>query len=145
MSLTQAEFDFIIGQPKQFEDKITPIELGPAPISWSRKILSLNSNDVFLLDFYRGSFELSRFTFNKRYRQTIILFRYDQGGRHTNPDGQTFNGPHIHIYREGFGDKFAFPISEIGILDTDTIESIFNKLMRYSNVSRIPSVELTMF
>ena len=68
-----------------------------------------------MLDFYRGSFELTKYTINKRYRQTITLLRYDNGGRHTNPDGELFEGAHVHLYREGFNEKFAFPVSKIGI------------------------------
>ena len=114
MALTQAEYDFLMNEEKEFEN-LDPINLGPAPIEWTREINSKFSKETFLLDFYRGSFELTKYTINKRYRQTIILLRYDSKGRHTNPDGELFDGPHVHFYREGFNDKFAFPISDLDV------------------------------
>jgi hypothetical protein len=68
--LTQEEFDFLMGLEKEFEDKST-IFLGPAPLQWSRKLKSAATNDTFLLDFYRGSFKIQKYTYNHRYRQTF--------------------------------------------------------------------------
>lgn len=145
MAITQIEYDFLMGQDKVFDDLSSSIQLGPAPIQWTRQINSSVSKETFLLDFYRGGFELSRYTVNKRFRQTIIMLRYDNGGRHTNPDGVSFEGKHVHLYREGFNDKFAFPVYEIGINDTDPMETIFRKIMLYCNVRKIPSIEIPMF
>jgi hypothetical protein len=145
MSLTQTEYEYLIKQDKEFENLIDPIQLGPAPIKWTRQINSLSTNDIFLLDFYRGSFELTRYTFNKRYHQTVILIRYDNAGRHTNPDGQLFDGAHVHLYKEGYDDKFAYPISEIGINESDSIETKLKKILQFCNVKKIPSIEVPMF
>lgn len=145
MSITQTEFDFLINQEKSFDDLLSPIKLGPSPIQWSRQINAIKNNEFFLLDFYRGSFELSKYTINSRYRQIIVLLRYDNGGRHTNPDGQLFEGPHVHLYREGFNGKFAFPVSEIGVVNSDSMETVFTKIMHFSNVKKFPTIEVTMF
>lgn len=145
MSLTQTEYDFIMQQEKSFDDINTPIQLGPAPIQWCRQINSLSNKEKYLLDFYRGSFELTRYTINKRYRQSIILFRYDNQGRHTNPDGEHFIGAHIHLYKEGFNDKFAYPITDIEIEESDALEKVFEKLMYFCNVKVKPDIEIPMF
>lgn len=145
MAITQTEFDFLMGQDKVFDDPSSPIQLGPAPIQWTRQINSMANKETFLLDFYRGSFELSKYKLNKRYRQTVIMLRYDNGGRHTNPDGVAVEGRHVHLYREGYNDKFAFPVSEIGVTDTDPMETVFNKIMQFCNVKRFPSIEIPMF
>lgn len=145
MGITQAEYDFLMGQDKTFEDPITPIQLGPAPLQWVRQINSLTSKEVFLLDFYRGSFELSKYTINKRHRQTVIMLRYDNGGRHTNPDGILFEGPHVHLYREGFNDKFAFPMSEVNVSSTDTMEEVFKKILHFCNIKQVPTIKVSMF
>lgn len=73
MAITQAEYEFLMGQDKAFDDLASSILLGPAPVQWTKQINSLTSKEIFLLDFYRGSFELSKYTINKRYRQTIIM------------------------------------------------------------------------
>lgn len=145
MAITQLEFDLLLKEEKVFDDVSKSLALGPAPISWTRQINSLETNNIFLLDYYRGSFELSKYTYNKRYKQTIILLRYDNRGRHTNPDGISFDGPHIHIFKEGYNDKFAYPISEIGIEESDTIEIVLNKILHICNVTKLPSIEIPMF
>lgn len=145
MSITQAQIDFLIQQDKKFDGLINPIQPGPAPIQWTRKINSSDLRETFLLDFYRGSFELLKYIFNKRYRQTIILLRYDNGGRHTNPDGQLFEGPHVHIYKEGYDDKFAYPVSEIGVDLSNTIEQVLKKVMQFCNIKESPTIEVPMF
>jgi hypothetical protein len=145
MAITQTEYDFLIQQDKIFDDLTMSIILGPAPIQWCRQINATISKEIFLLDFYRGSFELSKYTVNKRYKQTVILLRYDNGGRHTNPDGEEFDGPHIHLFKEGFNDKFAYPISKIGITSTDTMEMVCEKIMHFCNVKKFPAIEISMF
>ena len=145
MGIAQAEYEFLMQQDKEFEDLIHPIQLGPAPLQWTKKINSTKTKEVFLFDFYRGSVELSKYTFNKRYRQTVILLRYDNGGRHTNPDGVLFEGPHVHLYREGYNDKFAFQVSEVGINTSDSMEEVLKKIMQFCNIKRFPSIEISMF
>ena len=145
MALTQAEFDFLMSEDKLFDDLASPVQLGPAPIHWTRQINTVVTKEIFLLDFYRGSFELSKYTINKRYRQTVIFLRYDNGGRHTNPDGVLFKGAHVHLYREGFNDKFAFPVSEIDVDNSDSMETVFTKIMHFCNVKKFPNIEVSMF
>jgi hypothetical protein len=145
MAITQLEYDYLISQDKEFDDLMNPIALGPPPIQWTRKINSLINTDTFLLDFYRGSIELIKYTYNKRYRQTIILLRYDNAGRHTNPDGQEFNGPHVHLYCEGYNDKFAFSVTQISINASDKLETVLRKILYFCNVKRIPIIEIPMY
>lgn len=142
--ITQTEFENLLRQEKEF-DNYDPINLGPAPIEWTRKINSASSKDSFLFDFYRGSFELTKYKYNKRFRQTVIMLRYDSHGRHTNPDGVFLDGPHVHLYREDYNDKFAFPVSEIGVNESDTMEIVLQKILHFCNVKRIPSVNISMF
>jgi hypothetical protein len=57
----------------------------------------------------------------------------------------TFDGPHVHLFREGFDDKFAFPVSEMGVDSGDAMDIVLIKLLRYCNVSGIPVIELGLF
>lgn len=134
--LTQEEFGFLMGLEKEFEDKST-IFLGPAPLQWSRRLKSTATNDTFLLDFYRGSFKIQKYTYNHRYRQTLAVFRFDSFGTHTNPDGEKLTGFHVHLYKEGFGDKFAYPASKFGIEETDPMEVVLQKFLVYCKVKMI--------
>jgi len=69
-----------------------------------------NGLEFFLLDVRGPSRNPSKARFQLRYRRNIVLARMCLAGRHTNPDGERFDGPHFHRYREGYGDKFADPI-----------------------------------
>ena len=144
MPITHAEFDYLIKLDKRFVET-DELVLGPAPLRWERNVIAIKTKDAFILDFSRGSFELSKYTYNKRYRQTIVLLRYDAQGRHTNPDGTTFDGPHVHIHKEGFDDKFAYPVTDIGINKIDGMEVVLKKFLTYCNVKSIPPIQTTLF
>lgn len=73
-------------------------------------LTSLDGREEFSLDLYRGRIDLTKNTFQNRGRRSVILRRLDVGGPpHRNPDGVEVPAPHLHIYREGFGDKWAVP------------------------------------
>ncbi len=73
------------------------------------------------------------------------MLRYDNGGRHTNPDGVLFEGPHVHLYREGYNDKFTFSVLEVNVTGTDTMGQVFKKIMHFCNVNQVPTIEVPMF
>ena len=79
-------------------------------------LVSIDQRESFTLDIRRGRINLTKGTFQNRYRQVVILARLDFGGPpHRNPDGTEIGSNHLHIYREGFGDKWA--------IDAPTINS----------------------
>ena len=127
-------------EKKIFKEK-DELVLGPPPLQWSRDVVSVDKREIFILDFYRGYFEVKKYTYNSRYRQSIVLARLDSMGRHTNPDGEIFEGPHIHIYTEGFDDKFAYPVSKIGLDDKFEIDEGLSTLLKYINVEDIPTIK----
>lgn len=144
--MTQSEFNYILGLKKTFQNS-AEILLGPPPMKWSREIIANQTRDLFLLDFRRGSLEIVKYTYNKRFRNSVVLVRYDSVGKHTNPpgtDGASFDGSHIHIYREGFDDKWAFPVSEIGLSGTENIDAVLDKLLDYCNIAARPIIKLTI-
>jgi hypothetical protein len=145
MAITRMEYEYLMSLEKTFDDLHSPVQLGPAPLQWTRQLNAVDNREVFFLDYYRGGFELSHYTINKRYRQTIILLRFDSAGRHTNPGGERIEGAHVHLYREGYNDKFAFPVAEVGVSLSDSIEQVFVKIMYFCNIRRYPQIEIPMF
>lgn len=79
-----------------------------------KRVYELESDspeDRFVLDTWRGSIRLSKVTMQNRARTSLILARLDLGGApHTNPDGELIPSPHLHVYREGYDDKWAYPL-----------------------------------
>jgi hypothetical protein len=141
--LTQSEYTVLMSQHKVFEDSEI-IYLGPAPARWTRLLKSLVGSEVFRLDFHRGRLEL-RYTYNLRRNLATVLFRYDHEGIHTNPDGVRFSGPHIHLYTEGYDDKFAFSVSQIGVLPTDNISEVLVKVANFCNIINVPTIQVPAF
>jgi hypothetical protein len=65
----------------------------------------------FLLDVYRSRRNPLKARFQLRYRRDVVLARLCTVTRHTNPDGAVIGYPHLHRYREGYGDTWAADVS----------------------------------
>lgn len=139
--ITQEEFEIILGYKKKFKTDDLIYLYGAS--QWERGIVSIESNDTFILSYHHGIINFEKYTFNNRH-PAIVLLRFDSMGTHTNPDeeGKIFRGPHVHIYREGFGDKIAFPVSEIG-LDKNNLkrEVVLPVFLGYCNVQNYPRMQ----
>ena len=107
IDITQAEADALIEMEKRFVDEND----WTFPATGERISLALSSIDKrenFMFDITRAQIKFTKATYQNRARQAIILLRLDlDGPPHRNPDGEEIPCPHLHIYREGFGDKWA--------------------------------------
>lgn len=72
-------------------------------------LVSRDERERFSLDINRKRIALTT-GFQARGRQVIVLARLDFAAPHRNPDGTEVGVPHLHVYREGFGDKWAVEI-----------------------------------
>lgn len=108
--LTQAEADGLLAMEKHrvADDRY----FFPAPGSvLVVPLQSADGREAFLLDLHRGRINLGKVKYQTRARHVVILARLDLGGPpHQNPDGVEIPSPHLHLYRQGFGDKWAFPL-----------------------------------
>ncbi len=105
----------------------------------SVQILSQDRQNEFLLDVNSKRLELSKYTFQHRARKIIVLVRVDllTSGRHINPDGQVIEGPHIHRYREDYGDKWAEALpTNFG--NTNKPFEVFSHFMNHCNIQTKP-------
>jgi hypothetical protein len=109
VDLTQIEADALIAIEKRRVDE----KEWTFPSPGEQVVIPITSRDRrenFLLDLTRSRIKLSKATFQNRARQTVILMRLDlDGPPHRNPDDQEIPCPHLHVYREGYGDKWATP------------------------------------
>lgn len=113
--------------------------------NWTRDIDSTTTRDKFQLDYRRSKIGIRKYSFNHRTRTSVVLVRYCSLKRHTNPDGKVFDGPHIHIFCEGYDDKIAFEVEEILNIDPETSskEEILAALLRYCHIQDI-AIQTTM-
>ncbi len=82
-----------------------------------------------------------RVTHQLRARQVVQLVRLDIGGPdHVNPDGQRMPCPHLHVYREGYGDRWAElpPLDRFS--DLTDLQTIFRDFSFFCKVLRLPAV-----
>jgi hypothetical protein len=110
MNLTQAEADALIAMEKHPVNE----DRNDFPMGGQSLVLPLQTVDrreQFLLDLSRGRIDLLKVKMQNRGRQVVVLVRLDLGGApHRNPDGEEIPVPHLHVYREGFGDKWAVAV-----------------------------------
>ena len=110
MEISQAEIDVLLKTEKHCIEtkKYSFPQLGG---KISIPLFSENKQEEFLLDISRSRVDISKTTYQNRARKTIVLLRLDIGSApHKNPDGEEIQSPHLHIYKEGYGDKFAYSL-----------------------------------
>jgi hypothetical protein len=112
-------------------------------------VLPLQSSDKreqFLLDISRGRIDLLRGKYQNRARQVIVLVRLDFGGRpHRNPDDQELPCPHLHIYKEGYGDKWAIPIPVDQFSRLSDLHGTLEDFMQFCNITHPPHINRGLF
>lgn len=145
VDITQAEADALIAAEKHRVDDQTrdfPMLGGCLSIP----LVSVDKRETFTLDVRRGRIDLLKGTYQNRGRQVVVLVRLDIGGQpHRNPDGQEVPAPHVHLYREGYGDKWACPVA---VQEFPNVADLFQTLgdfMRYCNITQRPIIDRGLF
>ncbi|MDE2180209.1 MAG: hypothetical protein KGJ40_05075 [candidate division NC10 bacterium] len=145
MNLTQAEADTLIAMEKHRVNE----DRSDFPMGGQSLILPLQSADKreqFLLDVSRGRIDLLKVKMQNRGRQVVVLVRLDLGGApHRNPDGEEMLPPHLHVYREGYGDKWAAPIPSDRFRSTGDLWVTLEDFMRFCNIIEPPHIERGLF
>ncbi|MFA4906663.1 MAG: hypothetical protein WC602_00140 [archaeon] len=145
INISQAEADAFISMEKIRLDE----ECYEYPALGGGIIIPLssrNKRDNFLLDISKGRIDLLKGKYQNRALQTVILLRLDFGGQpHRNPDGNEILSPHLHVYREGFGDKWAVPVSKQDFENIHDLWQTLQDFMRYCNIVEPPNIERGLF
>jgi len=139
--LTQVDADKLMEMLKQFVDRAT-IQFPLSGQSSKWEVKSDDGRESFFIDAQRkGKIKLSKCTFMERYRVIEILLRLDiDGPPHDNPDGAEIPCPHLHIYREGSADKWAFPLPPDTFSDTSDLAKTLHEFLVYCKVQNIPPI-----
>lgn len=143
--ITQAEADFLFHMEKFAADNKTwyyPTSGGSVAIP----LRSYNNQETFLLDISRSGNIQLKGKYQNRARQAIILVRLDVGASpHRNPDGEEIECPHIHIYRELYDDKWAFPVNKVVFRNVDDRWQTLEDFMRFCSVVSPPIFNRGLF
>jgi len=143
--LTQAEADGLIAMQKRRTDDREwqyPGTGGSATVP----LESIDGREDFLLDVHRARIDLVKGTYQNRARHVVVLVRLDFGGRpHRNPDGEEIASPHLHIYREGFGDKWAYPLPADRFPNVLDAWLTLHDFMQFCNIVEQPTFSRGLF
>ena len=104
---------------------------------------STDGREEFLLDVWRSDKNPHRARFQIRARRAIILARIDLGGQpHTNDDDEPdIAAPHLHLYREGWGDGWAQPVPSQHFTALDDHHRTLEEFMVYCNIATPPKFQ----
>lgn len=145
INLTQAEADALIAMEKRRASD----ERVDFPMGGQSVVLPLQSADrreQFLLDLSRGRIDLLKVKMQNRGRQVVVLVRLDLGGApHRNPDDTEIATPHLHVYREGYGDKWATAVPAERFRNVADVWTTLEDFLRYCNVTQPPQIERGLF
>ncbi|WP_316353356.1 DUF6978 family protein [Candidatus Trichorickettsia mobilis] len=108
-------------------------------------LISVDKREHFMLDISRGKINLKRQKYQNRARDAIILARLDLGSPHRNPNGEEIGIPHLHLYREGYGDKWAFTIPDNIFQDINDFWQTLHDFMRYCKIIEVPNFSKGLF
>lgn len=120
-------------------------------------VISNEEDNEFLIDVNRRQIALKKCTYQERYQKTVILVRLDiNGPPHDNPavdtapvpaleqyNGKTINCPHLHLYVEGYMDKWAIPMPTDKFSNPDNLYDTLQEFFTYCNVVDRPRVNQT--
>lgn len=143
--LSQSEADGLIAMEKRcVDDKIWQY-----PGTGGSVVVPLQSTDGredFLPDVYRSRINLVKGTYQNRVRHMIVLVRLDFGGKpHRNPDGEEIGSPHLHLYKEGFADKWAYPLPPHRFPNIDDAWLTLQDFMQFCNIVEQPAFSRGLF
>jgi hypothetical protein len=105
----------------------------------------IDKKEFFSLDLSRGRINLKKQKYQNRAREAVVLVRLDLGSPHRNPDGTEVGVPHIHLYKEGFADKWAYTIPDGVFKNLDDPMQILADFMTYCNVVNQPVFTRRLF
>jgi len=139
--LTQAEADLFIQMVKCFVRPPATITIPPG-VDDTYELTSHDNRESFLLDVWRGTLRLTKLKFQNRVRTAIVLVRLDvDGAPHTNPDGLKLSGTHIHLFREGYDDRWAYPVEAARFSVLSDPAATFQHFCSFCRIESVPPVQ----
>lgn len=145
INLTQAEADALMAMPKvRINEYVWDYPGFGGTISVPLR--STDRRETFVLDVSRSQIDLLKGKYQNRGREVVVLVRLDFGGApHRNPDGKEIVCPHLHLYQEGFGDKWAIEVAKDKFPNIADLWQTLQDFMRYCNVIEPPFIERGLF
>lgn len=143
--LSQHEADSLLRMDKHRKDDQQYLISGLGD-HLSIPLISNDGHVEFTLDIRKSRIDLRKGTLQNRTQQVHILVRLDFGGApHRNPDDKEVPCPHLHVYKEGFGDKWAIEIPQDHFKDLSDFAQTLEDFMSYCNIVIPPTFQIGAF
>ena len=107
-------------------------------------LVSRDEKERFTFSIYRGKRSVLKCTYQELHGGQCVLVRLDLNGpKHTNPqvllppegfdeyNGTEFTESHLHLYVEGYDDKWALPASDKGFIEVSEMSHLSENLMKF--------------
>jgi hypothetical protein len=139
--LTQAEADQLMQTTKHFVRGPATISIPPG-VDDTYELAGPGDRETFFLDVWRGTLRLTKLRFQNRVRTVVVLARLDiAGAPHTNPDGQRLSGTHLHLFKEGYDDRWAYPVDPNTFTLVNDPGKTFQEFCAFCNIESPPPVQ----
>lgn len=140
MLLTQQEADRLLSMRKFLVDQ-SLIEIKPGT-DQRLQLIGADRREEFLFDIWRSAARLSKVRFQTRARVVVVLARLDiNGPPHTNPDGTKLGGTHLHVYREGYESRWAYPLDSERFRDPNNVVQTLIDFWVYCCIEGMPPIQ----
>lgn len=80
------------------------------------------------------------YTFQARARNCYVLARLDYGAPHLNPDGKRIGAPHLHLYTEEYGDRYAVELPKEDFSNIGNPIQTYEDFLKFCNVVVPPPI-----
>jgi hypothetical protein len=109
-------------------------------------LISSDRREAFVLNLGRSRIDLRKGSYHMRARQIVMLVRLCFGAApHTNPDGTRLPGTHLHLYREGYEDKWAVLVPTDDFPNVTDLRQTLNDFILYCHIVEPPTIQHELF
>ena len=145
VNLTQSEAERLMAMEK-YRINETQWDYPSLGGAVSIPLRSKDKREEFFLDISRGKIDLKKTKYQNRARHVVVLVRVDLGGPpHRNPDDTEVAAPHLHVYREGYGDKWATPLPGEVFSNANDPWQVLQDFMRFCSIVEPPAIRKGLF
>ncbi|MDD6716645.1 MAG: hypothetical protein PUF49_09750 [Firmicutes bacterium] len=141
--LTQVQADTLMSMQKHFKE--SDIKISKVGESNVFELSDGEGENSFYFDIdRRGKIEFKT-KFQERYETNDVLVRLDLNSPdHINPDGSKVGRYHIHIYKEGYADRWAYNINEYGFKIDAPFRDNFYRFCNFCNIEIPGNIQLVL-
>ena len=140
--LSNSQFNKIKKKKKIFTDAIITL-----PVQGSKHVYHVTDKlqkEKFFVDANRsGTISLGKIKIQERHTPYTILVRLEiDAPPHINPDGSKIGRDHIHIYSQGYGDRWAFDLSSFQDAHFNQCKNFYDYFVEFCQYCNIEKTEI---